>query len=819
MKLVESIADGSAMDWDAADAHAGSSERELIQHLRVLAKLASLHRSGSASDEGAVHPEPHLDAPAGAPDPPPLGTWSHLELRERLGSGNYGEVFRALERPLDREVALKLLKKPATNLDDNQIVHEARLLARINHPNVVQVFGVAVYEQRVGLWMPLIRGTTLAQQLAQHGPFSAQEATVIGIDLCSALAAIHEQGLIHRDIKAQNVMRQDGGGIVLMDLGTGRYINRADRVSGDLIGTPMYLAPEIFQGEAASVLSDIYSLGVLLYHLVTNSYPIQAATVEELQFQLEAGAWVRLRDARPDLPAEFIRVVERAISSDPKRRHASAGALEHDLEQARSAKSPGSIRRPSSAVAPDGEIQSIAVLPFQNLDPDKQLDYFCDGITEEIINALTRIKTLRVAARDSVFQLKGAAKDVRQIGNILNVQAVLGGSVRASRDRVRIITQLSSAETGHQLWSERFDRTMDDVFAVQDEIARSVVRTLQVQLTDHLQTPSPAPPRNSEAYRLCLQGRYHWNKRTEESLGRSVVCFEKALEMDPGYTQALAGLADAYLMMAIYGVRRPHEVMPKARSAARQVAAAEMTPLTFATLGCISALYDWDWFESEQLFRNAIAVYPDQSTAHQWYAMNLLLPQGRFAEAKVELEIARDLDPLSMSVASSAGFQAYFARDYGAAVDTLSRAVDLNDRFAFAHFVLGLSYTEMSQFDRAVPAFETALALSPRSPEILAGLGYSAARAGNAGQARTVRAELLGLAKERYISGALVAQIHAAAGEDAEAFEWLDRAIEEHAADIAWLGVRPVFDNIRSDDRFAALCAKVGVPVNGAVID
>ncbi len=811
MKLVESIADGAAMDWDVADAQASPSERELIQHLRVLAKLAGLHRSHSASDAGAAHSEPDPDVPAGAPDPPPLGTWSHLELRERLGSGNYGEVYRALERPLDREVALKLLKKPASSLDDNQIVHEARLLARINHPNVVQVFGVAVYEQRVGLWMPLIRGTTLAQQLAQHGPFSAQEATVIGIDLCSALAAIHEKGLIHRDIKAQNVMRQDGGGIVLMDLGTGRYINRADRVSGDLIGTPMYLAPEIFQGEAASVLSDIYSLGVLLYHLVTNSYPIQAETVEELQDRLEAGAWVRLRDARPDLPAEFIRVVERAISSDPMRRHASAGALEHDLEQARSAaKAPGSIRRQSSAVAPDGEIQSIAVLPFQNLDPDKQLDYFCDGITEELINALTRIRTLRVAARDSVFQLKGAAKDVRQIGNILNVQAVLGGSVRASRDRVRIITQLSSVETGHQLWSERFDRTMDDVFAVQDDIARAVVKALQVQLGEDALAASP-PTRNAEAYRLYLQGRYHWNKRTEEALARSIESFEKALELDPGYAQALVGLADAYVSLAVYGARPPHEVMPKARSAAQQVSRAEMNPLGFATLGCVSALYDWNWREAEQLFQLAVAALPEQPTAHQWYAMNCLVPQGRFAEAEAALATARDLDPLSLAVASSAGLAAYFAHRFDGAIDALSRAIDLDNRFAFAHFVLGLTRVEMARYDAATDAFNTALALSPASPEILAGLGYAAARAGNVDRARTILGELRSASERRYVSASLMAQIHAGLNEVDAAVTWLTKAVDDRATDVAWMGVRPTFDPLRTDERFGILMTRIGV--------
>jgi serine/threonine-protein kinase len=796
------------MDWDAADAGASESDRELIKNLRVLARLAGLHRSVPPAADVPVLPEPE-------PEPPPtsgLGRWSHLILLERLGTGSYGEVYRARDPQLGRDVALKLLKQPATNLDDTQIVNEGRLLALIDHPNVVDVYGVAVADQRVGLWMKLIRGTTLAHHLATRGPFSAQEASLIGMDLCSALAEIHKKGLIHRDIKAQNVMRQDGGRIVLMDLGTGRYINRADRVSGDLVGTPMYLAPEIFRGAPASVRSDIYSLGVLLYHLVTNAYPIQAKNVEELQDRLDAGEWVRLRDARPDLPAEFIRVVERATSSDPKRRHASAGAFESDLEQARnSGRLQASGRVPPAPVTTShGTIHSIAVLPFQNLDPDKQLDYFCDGITEEVINALTTIRHLRVAARDSVFQLKGAAKDVRQVGELLNVAAVLGGSVRASGDHLRIITQLSSTESGHQLWSERFDRTMANVFAVQDDIARSVVRTLQVQLNEG-SLMTPPPPTNSEAYRLYLQGRYHWNKRTEEALARSVECFEQALELDGDYSQARAGLADAYVTMAVYGVRPPHEVMPRARDAARQVSRAEMTPMSFATLACVSALYDWDWPEAEQLFRHAIAVHPEQSTPHQWYATNLLLPHGQFREAEAELAIARELDPLSLAGAASAGLHAYYAHRYEKAVDTLLRTLALDNRFAFAQFVLGLTYTEMQQYDAANTAFNAAMTLSPTSPEILAGLGYSAARAGNADRARGVLSELLSASERRYVSASLVAQIHAGLDDADSAFVWLTKAVDDRATDVAWMGVRPVFDRLRTDERFRALSGRIGV--------
>jgi len=336
------------------------------------------------------------------------------------------------------------------------------------------------------------------------------------------------------------------------------------------------------------------------------------------------------------------------------------------------------------------------------------------------------------------------------------------------------------------------------------------VRTLQLQLNEGSLTTSP-PTRNSEAYRLYLQGRHHWNKRTEEALTRSIECFEAALVLDPDFSQALAGLADVYVTLAVYGARPPHEVMPKARSAAQQVTTAERTPLCFATLACVSALYDWDWLESEQLFQHAIAVHPDQSTAHQWYATNLLLPHGRFAEARAELDIARDLDPLSLAVASSAGLHAYFARDYVTAVDALSRAIDLDNGFAFAHFVLGLSYTEMSRFEDALMALETAVGLSRQSPEILAGLGYCAARAGNIDRARAVLNELLALSRKRYVSATLVSQTYAALGETGTALDWLERAGDEHATDIAWLGVRPTLDRLRSEERFVTMCAKVSV--------
>ena len=334
LPLAESIADGAPVDWDAIEAAANGDEQAVIRQLRVLANLAVLHRSLPA-DTADSRPTTSGRRTSAAPA---IGSWAHLALVERLGGGTFGDVYRAWDQHLEREVALKLLRGDDASLDDphaSRIATEGRLLARIRHQNVITVHGVAVHEHRVGLWMELVRGATLEQVLQKHGPFSAREAVGAGIDLCRALAAIHAAGLIHRDVKAQNVMREDGGRIVLMDLGTGREIDPdGGRPLSDMAGTPLYLAPEIFDGAPASERSDLYSLGVLLYHLVTGAFPVRATTIAGLQAAHANGMAVRLRDARADLPTEFVRVVERATAREPERRYASAGALEADLVDA-----------------------------------------------------------------------------------------------------------------------------------------------------------------------------------------------------------------------------------------------------------------------------------------------------------------------------------------------------------------------------------------------------------------------------------------------------------------------------------------------------
>src|SRR4030095_8099544 len=414
---------------------------------------------------------------------------------------------------------------------------------------------------------------TVEQAISKQGPFSAREASLVGLDVCRALTAVHRAGLLHRDVKAQNVMREDGGRIVLMDFGTGREIDaKGTKGKAEIVGTPLYLAPEIFRGEPASVRTDVYSAGVLLYHLVTDSFPHPVKTVDELRKRIDTVPPIKLRDARSDLPATFERVVSEAIADDPEARYESAGALEQDLLEAlddmQGGQRPIAIGASRLSGTRLGRIPSVFCSPLVHRSRRKDLDYFAEGIAEEITNALTRIPGLRVAARTSAFQFRDRTEDIRRVGDVLNVETVLAGSVRATEGRLRVIAQLSNTTTGFQLWSERFEQPFENVFAWQDEIAEAVVRTLRVQLGADDEVRS-TPSNNLEAYTSYLKGRHLWNKRTEPDLLKSLSFFRTALRYDPEYALAHAGLADAYATLGIYGALSPADVAPKARAAAQ----------------------------------------------------------------------------------------------------------------------------------------------------------------------------------------------------------------------------------------------------------
>ena len=530
------LMDGAPIDWASAESKADNeSMRRILRELKVIAAIADVHGTSAVSSDS-----PSVDAEAGnlssgqqprdsagAESPAQVhGTWGALRLLEKIGEGAFGEVHRAWDTRLDREVALKLLYRQDTPRarEASAVIDEGRMLAQVRHPNVVTVHGADRCDGRVGVWTEFIHGRTLEQLLQERGAFGAGEATLIGLDVCRALSAVHRAGLLHRDIKAHNVMREHGGRIVLMDFGTGiHYVDSNDSTAG-LAGTPLYMAPEVLEGREATVRSDVYSVGVLLYHLVTGSYPIRGHSVQEVRAKHSQGERTFLRDARPDLPDDFVQIVERALSPEPERRYESAGAMEAALASAKeAARSIGATTARGAVVTPavdrtlplesvertrwrprilaiaavlvvlagagslwlaarKSDPPVIAVLPFKNLSAEPDSDYFVDGLTDEVIRNLSVIDGLFVRSSASSFAFKNKNPSARDVSAQLNASLVLSASVLRAGTRLRIDAQLVRAADDLPLWSARYHRELKDVFAIQDEISRSIVNELRLKL-------------------------------------------------------------------------------------------------------------------------------------------------------------------------------------------------------------------------------------------------------------------------------------------------------------------------------------------------
>jgi eukaryotic-like serine/threonine-protein kinase len=886
LSLAESVADGSPVDWDAAEASADPDDVAIVKQLRVVAQLATLHRSLPANPADLpTRSHSSKTGPVAA-----IGRWAHLELMERIGAGAFGEVYRAWDPHLEREVALKLLSVADSHSDlaGSRVAREGRLLARIRHANVVTVYGVAVHEGRVGLWMELVRGETLETLLDRRGPLSAREAALVGIDICRAIAAIHAAGLVHRDVKAQNVMREEGGRIVLMDFGAGREV-RVTPTSGlpDWAGTPLYLAPEIFDGAPATERTDLYSLGVLLYRLVTGSFPVRATAINELRRAHKTGTVVRLRDARPNLPTRFVAVIDRAIAREPDRRYATAGELERDLVSAldespvttikdaprrsttlrrRAVVVAGAVAatvlalaiawpalrtRPAPAGAPGTPIKSIAVLPLANLSGDPTQEYFADGITDELIAAIGESGQLNVISRTSAMHFKGVHEPLPEIAKRLHVDAVLEGSVlllpgdRSDPDgskRVRINARLILAGTDTQLWNRTFERVVDDVLALQSEVATAVVEGLNQRLNvpargvsvierlaPRLNVPAPGsvagaiegaqPPvvpgraraQNFEAYDFYLKGRYFGNHRTREVLERSVRYFQEAIAREPRFAAAYAGLADAYNLLGMYGFMRRAEALALSSEAASK--ALSLDPQVADAHLSLALVHEdhFEWQAAESRFKRALELNPGLANAHYWYADYLAI-RGRLPEAMVEIERARALDPLSMAVNTEYGSLLLLARRYDEAIVQLQTALQSEPTFARAYLLLAEAHAHKRAYGQALAAADRAAALGTGDIELRAGIGYIYAVAGRPAQAMDIARELEARyqRKEDAALGPLGA-IYAGLNDRDRAFEWLDRARELLDTSVDYLILDPRFDPLRTDPRFAKLLAGMGL--------
>ncbi len=827
-EAVESVADGRPVDWDALSATSDSRSQRLAGHMRLVAAIAEVHRTAAldaVTESTAIRPQLDLA-------PPSDRQWGHLVLTERIGEGGFSEVYRARDPWLDRDVALKLLKPSVTGRTSGtlRIVNEARTLARVRHPNVVTVHGADVHDGRVGLWMELVRGRTLAEILTADGRFSAGEAAGIGHEVCRALAAVHAEHLVHRDVKAQNVMRDAGGRIVLMDFGAGH--------------TPLYLAPEILAGGEATMAGDLYALGVLLFLLVSGKLPVRGATVDELLGAHERKERRRLADERSDLPEAFIKVVERALEPNPSQRFASAGEMQDALAAfiapgdprpvpggpatiAARERKPAGLARTTLAAAgllvtmvigalwtvrtppppPTTEIRLVAVMPLRGVPGDA--DYFADGMTEALTQALARVPPLRVVSRTSVDRARTTARTLPELAQALGCDAILEGSVHKTADAIRVTVRLIHAGSDTPVWSRSFEEPLGAVFALQSRIARSVAEELAVAVTPTVQPPMIDPA----AYDAYLRGRFEFRRLTQAGAEAALKHFQQALALEPRFARALVGIADCYLLLGNDFAALPQDTSARlAREAATRATELDATLADAAsTLASIQFEFDWNFSSADALFQRAIALDPSLVGPREQYS-SFLTSRGRFDEAFGHLAAARAVDPLSASVADRTAFAHYHARQFDRALAEITRASALDANAMSAQVGLGRVLHAMGRHHDAIAQFERASKAHANHPYFEGEIAQAEGALGLSSQAllRIRALEALANAAGSRVTPYALSLGYARIDRDV-AFVWLEREFERRSPRVLWLKVDPRMDPLRPDPRFASYVRRLGL--------
>jgi len=725
-----------------------------------------------------------------------------------LGEGGMATMHLAEERKHKRKVAIKVLKQEfSASVGAERFLREIGIAAQLSHPHIVALIDSGESDGSLYYVSPYVAGGSLRDRLHRAGRLPVDEAVRITHEVGSALDYAHRNGFVHRDVKPENILFADDHAL-LADFGIAHVRStsgaRSLTLAGLALGTPEYMSPEQASGETdVGAPGDIYGLACVFYEMMAGEPPFRGPSARATMAKQVTERARPLRTLRPDAPAGFERVLEQALAKDPGQRFATISEFCDALTRARS-----ELTRPFAMTT-----RTIAVLPFVNASPDPDNEYLSDGITDELINALAKVDGLRVASRTSVFALKGKPQDVRAIGALLEASEVLEGTLRRSGDNLRITVQLTSTDDGRLVWSERYDRKLDDVFAIQDEISRTIVNKLRsTSFANVAAAPAGRHTENVEAYGLYLRGRYEWNKRTSEGVTEGIRYFEQAIAADPSYALAYTGLADSYALHIDYRNVPTHEGFERAKFYARRAIEQDDTLAeAHASLAWSLFIYDWDWPGAARAFRRAIELDPRYATAHQWYAF-LLASQGNFDEALIEAHTAQENDPASVSVRRSLGYSYFYARKYEQARYHLDRAIAMNPTAEETYRIQGLILTVAQQYPAAERVLREALTLAPESGTATkATLGYSLARAGNPSYAREVAAELEAKVKTDYVSPVELATIHMALGNTERALDWAEACIPERRGWLAYLNVHPVVDPLRGHPRFEALIGKMGL--------
>ena len=729
---------------------------------------------------------------------------------EEIGRGGTATVYLAEDLKHGRRVAMKVLRPvPGGAYEPQRFLREIRIAARLAHPQILPLHDSGECDGLLYFVMPYAGCETLRDRLASEGSLPVDTALRITRALAAALAYAHRHGIIHRDVKPENILLQEGEPVIA-DFGVATALQAAVGDSiyvtdhGFAVGTPAYMSPEQASAETLDGRTDQYSLACVLYEMLAGDPPFTGtgARATMARHAIETPKPVRVR--RPNVPPAIERALARALAKSPAERFDTiaefADALVAPVPDVMPAADAGTMR----------EARTIAVLPFVDASGDAENEYLSDGITDELIIALSKVEGLHVASRTSVFALKGIREDVRNLGARLNVSTVLEGTVRRAGNRLRITVQLTGVADGRTLWSERYDREMADVFAIQDEIAGTIVSTLRATLLRDLgDLPPVRYTANIRAYQLYLKGRYWWNRRTQTAILEGIKYFEQAIAEDPGYALAYTGLSDSYALQVDYRGLPVREGMERARALARKALELDDTLAEAHTsLAWVLFIYDWDWAAAGREFARAVQLNPAYSVARQWHAW-FLMAMGRVEESLAEGRRAIELDPASVSIRRSMGWLLYYARQPALAVDHLRRALAMNPTADENHRLLGLAYLGLGQYDEAAAAFREAVAASETPSLATADLGVVAAARGRTREARAVLAGLEAEARERYVSPVAFAGLHVQLGDHDAAFEDLERAYQDRRGWLAYLRVEPAVDPLRADPRFTRLLERM----------
>jgi eukaryotic-like serine/threonine-protein kinase len=796
----------------------------------------------------------------------------HYRVVEKIGEGGQGTVYKVIDTTLDRPAVIKVLPPDLTDSVSNlmRFEREAKLASSLDHPNICTIFGLHKVGDIQFIAMQFVEGRNV-RQLVGGQPLDLRRALSIAIQVTDALAAAHSSGIVHRDIKARNVMVTRSGTVKVLDFGLAKLIESPHKDTSDPqltevgvpYGTSTYAAPEQAQGLKADHRADVFSTGVLLYEMLAGTWPFRGKTALDVRYAVVYHKPKPIVEARGENSPQLRRIQEildKALAKSPDDRYQRIEDLRSELQElmgdvdedssvsntltdapstvpatsGTSKPTPSwttphriaivaiaallilalpfvayKLYQPAESELVDG-INSLAVLPFANSDP--ATEYLSDGITESLIENLSRVPNLKVKSRSTVFHYKGRETDPKKIGRELGVHALLSGSVVQQGDDLAVSVELIDVRDDSHIWGERYGRKVSDVVALPQQISRDVSQKLRSRADNvdqaHL-TRNYSP--DSEAYRLFLQGRYNWNKRTVDGLRSGIDYFGKAIMRDQDYDLAYAGLADCYLLLNVYNVTSADESYPKAEAASKKALSInESLAEAHTSLAFVTYRYHLRWAEAEQHFKKAIALNPNYATAHQWYA-SYLAALGRTNESIVEAKTAHELEPFSLTIHSDYVRSLYYSGRLEEARTEALKLIEMDQNFGRGYYELGLVLEEEGKLEEAIAAFKTALKSLPDNNAALTALGHAQALAGKRADAEKVISRLQELSKQQYVSPFQTAIVYAGLGERKLALDWLEKSQEERFNWLPFIQVDPVFKNLRSEARFLELSKSLGL--------